>query len=160
MDQAKVLQSVLETVSQINETVTDLKTDVAGLKVAVTVLDQKVTGLDQKVNRLDQKVTAIESDVSALRTDFSEMKLEMSDMRESIEFIKDNAVTQDEFKEFRQEVKGNFNGFKLDFIDYLDDKVRIPREDALGAHRKTDRITDILVERKVLTESDRSRIAA
>ncbi len=86
---------------------------------------------------------------------------------EIMEFLKDNMVTQKEFREFKKYVDGRFNNVDGRFNNvvtksYLDDKLADLRGDLTVLMRKEDNklrtLVEILHEKKTLSDEETRRV--
>ncbi len=84
------LRTVLSSVVQIGKAV-------GMIGVKVDHLEQKVDQLGQKVDQLDQKVDTLEQKMDRLEVRVDRLEHETQSVRDAVEFVKDNAVTRDEF---------------------------------------------------------------
>ena len=88
----------------------------------------------------------------------------LNEILEIVVFIKDHAVTKEEFDKEIKGINGEIKGIKSSMVTkaYLDDKLAKQTGDLIVLLRKEDTklrtLIEILAERRVLTEQDKMRI--
>ena len=89
----------------ISDQLSGLTTTVNRLVVAFGEMKEDISVLKTDVAVLKTDVAVLKTDVSELKNDMVEVKSNITGLIETVEFIKDTAVTRDEFNELKSEVK-------------------------------------------------------
>ncbi len=93
--------------------------------------------------------------VTSLKNDVGELKNDVKDLNEDVGHILETAVSNDDFKEFKDSVEKRFDSIDKKFTQQRDDLMKVMR----GEDDKLKTVVGKLVEKRVFSSADELDIA-
>lgn len=115
------LHTVVSSITQLTNVVQDLSGSVQDLKGSVQDLKGSVQGLKRSVQGLEKEMDMVKTGLGKFEKEMSSLKSEVGSLVDTVEFVKDTAVTRDEFKAGLKEVENKI-------IDHVDHFVKLHKK--------------------------------
>jgi chromosome segregation ATPase len=121
---------------------TGVKGEIEGLREEFTDMKLSFGKMEGDLKDLQQEFKGIKKELVGVKTEVRSIKEELSEVHETIDFLKDNAVTHDEFqttvKEVRNEIVNHVDHFvqlhKKQEVELVSVASRLSRHEALPKH--------------------------
>ncbi|MBP9762282.1 hypothetical protein KBD34_01555 [Patescibacteria group bacterium] len=127
----------------------EMRRELTEVRQDIGTINNQVKGLDQELHRVKKNLIGLKQEakltketVGSIQGESRSMRMLLSDIQETVEFLKDNAVTRDEFqetiKEVRNEIVNHVDHFvqlhKKQEVELVAVASRLTRHEALPKH--------------------------
>ncbi len=165
---------IIEGFQRMENNFQELKGDIKGIKTEIKEMKSDITGIKTELKEVKTDIGGMKTEISGIKTEIGGMKTEIKNLQQSlnhltetVDFIKDNAVTQTEFTELKTDVEqfkltthAEFNKINSTMVtkDYLDKKLYEFKSEIIQETRAGEKRLERLVG--ILTDQQKSPVSA